>query len=460
MSKSDEWRSEATSTQQISRRTLIRLTGVGVAAGALAACGPSLSSKASAKNASAGGKVTLRYWTFMKSGTSDDPRTKAQGMILDAFRKAHPDIAVVEELVPWDQLQRQFMQAAAGGKSPDVSRQLDSSIGTLVDAKAISSLDPYVNSWSDTEKKDFMYSWDDTVFSSHKYALRQSLRIANMNFYRPGMFKSAGIETLPTTMTEFTQAVREVTRAPISGFLMPFSKSDNLNRFLQTTPPLLWAMGSDFVDLQTGQPTFNGEAGKQLFQWFQDLVYKEDVSPKGEVTMDSETAGRLFAGGTLASTWHHTSQWSEWSALAKTPIGLDTTTQPNPTGSSSLVPASTQGGWTLVMGKDAKKDAAWKLISFITSKEAELIDAKIAGELPTRASTLDADPFFKSNEFARQRKWLQYLRENSHTGTTIKIKNLPALADALGDAVQEIIGNRANVGSMLDAAAHRYSAQV
>ena len=225
---------------------------------------------------------------------------------------------------------------------------------------------------------------------------------------------------------------------------------------VQTVPPLFWAEGTDLVDPETGKALFHQETGQKIFQWFQDLIYVHEISPSGEATMDSEAANRMFASGTLASNWHHSSQWAEWIALAREGV-LGTSFQPSFTG--EIAPASTEGGWTLCMSKGANEEAAWKLIDFFQSNEAELIDAEVGGELPTRKSALE-DPFFQGEEFTQQREWLDYLAEHGHPATTIKIEHRQELANILGDAAQRIIAGQADVASTLTDAAAQYDALV
>ncbi len=455
---------------ELSRRDTLKLLGAGSLGVVLASCGfgtagssppttapPSSGGSTGPTTAppSSGGSTgptSIRYWTFFGSGEANNPRATSQGMILDAFRKANPSIQVIEEVIPWNQLHTQLIQASAANRAPDVTRQLDQYVSLLAQSGAIYPLDEFVSGWTDTQKTDFLYPWDDTVIDGKKYGFRQSVRVANLNFYRPDFFKAAGFDGPPLTVDAFTEAVKALTKGPLVGFAMPFSKADSINRYMQTVPSLYWSLGSDLVDPTTGKATFHGDAGVQINQWFQDLVYVHKVMPVGVSTMDSEAVNQMFAGGTLASNWHHSSQWTEWISLVQK-SQLATTTMPNWSG--GLTPASTEGGWTLQMSTGGNRDAAWKLIDFFNSKEAELMDAQVAGELPTRASTLQ-DPFFQTAAFERQRGWLEYLQKNGHPATTIKIAHRAELADILGAAFQTIIASKADVKSTLADAASQY----
>jgi ABC-type glycerol-3-phosphate transport system substrate-binding protein len=458
---------QTSATQGPSRRDAIKLLGgigiLGLLGSSAAGCATSVAKKSTPGNTS----NTIRYWTFLKSGESDDPRTKAQGMILDAFRKRNPDIKVVEEVLPWTELQPALLRAATAGQAGDVSIQLDQYVKPLAQAGAILPLDDYTSGWDQGRKDDFLYPLADTTVNGKVYAFRHPLRVPNLMYYRPSLFKAAGVEVpsgefvpaggMGGDFSRFTQLSRQLTKGRVVGFLQPFSKADNLNRFMQTCPSLFWALGSDLVDPKTGRPMFHLEAGVKIFQWFQDMVHQARVSPVGEVTMDSEAGNTMFQSGTLATTWQHSSQWSEWFTAVNGDLG--TTTMPTPDGGTPTAPTSSEGGHTLVMSKNANRDAAWKLIEFFQSEEAELIDATVAGQLPTRKSNL-ADGFFKSDKFSRQAAWLEYFQANAHAATTIIIEKRREFADILGDAAQRIISTKSDVASTLSRAADQYASLV
>lgn len=442
-------------SRSTSRRRALQLAGL---AGTSALLLPACSTSSAPGTGASSGQKTVRYWTFMESGESDDARTLAQAQIIEAFEAANPDIKIQEEIVPWNELHSQLLRAAASGQAPDISRQLDQYVATLARAEAIVPVDDYVADMGDDVRDDFLYAWDDTVVDEKKYGFRQSIRVANMQFFRPAQFASVGLQAPPTTVTDWTDAIAEIRGTDGSGFAMPMSKADNLNRVMQVIPSFYWALGADLVD-ESGNPTFHEDEGQAIFSWLQDLVHVHGIAPADELVMDSESEVRRFKGGGTISSWHHSSQWSEYADLRDSEDGLGWATLPNIAETDTAVPASTEGGWTLCMSAAPEnRDAAWKFMEFMHSTEAELIDATVGGELPTRQSTLEADDFFDSEDFARQREWLNYLGEHAHPASSIKITKREALADALADALQRIIGERASVSEELATAAEAYRA--
>jgi multiple sugar transport system substrate-binding protein len=441
----------AHTAQGISRRETLKLLG-GTAAG--------LAGILQARQAPAQAKpVTLRYWTWQNSADTKNPRAVAQAQNLAAFRKANPGIELVEEVVPWQNLHQQVLQAAAANRAPDVSRQLDRYILTLAEAGAIQPLDPFTKGWNAARKNDYLYAWDDTTVGDKKFAFRQAVRPLNVMYYRTDLYEAAGFKTPPKTLKEFTAVSKATTKGQVVGFLMPFSKSDGMSKFIQQCPPMYWVLGSDLVDPKTGKSTFHQEAGQKIFQWLQDMVYVHKVSPIGQASMDSETCNQMFMAGTAACNFDHSSKWAEWSRKEAIQGKIDTAWTPNFADEPKPVPVSTAGAWTLAMPKGAKAEEAWKLMEFLQSNEAEVTDARVGGELPTRKSTLK-DPFFQTPEAKRMVGWLNYMAENPHPATSLKIKKLEALVDAMADAAQQIIASKADVKSTLAAAAQKYDVQL
>jgi len=409
----------------ISRRDFLKISGVAGASTlittlGLAAC-TQATPQATQPAVQAPTVITpkeIRYWTWASS-TDDNPRAKAQGMILDAFRAKYPNIKVTEEVIPWNELRQQLIQASAAGTAPDVSRQLDQSIGTLAEAEAILPLSDFVNSWSADRKQDFVYDLDDTSAEGKVFGFRQSVRPTNLLYYRTDLYPSA-----PNTWAEFQEFMVNATTKDVYGWLLPFSKSDSLNYLMQGVPPMYWALGGDFIDPATSKPTFHSEIGVKIFQWLQDLVYVHNVMPVGVATMDAEAANQQFMGGSVAALFSNSAKWGQWSAAEAIKGEVATTPFPNFTDDpSSPGHVNTAGAWALVMAKGAKTEEAWKFLEFMQSNEAEIIDAKTGGEIPTRKSTMD-DPWFKTEEASRMNALLNWMAKKPHPATTLKIVNI------------------------------------
>jgi len=141
--------------------------------------------------------VTLRYWTWQNSADTKNPRAVAQAQNLAAFRKANPHIELAEEVIPWQNLHQQVLQAAAANRAPDVSRQLDRYIMTLAEAGPSSP-------WT-TSPRGGMRCARTTISTpgtTRRWAARslpsgrRSGRL-NLMYYRTDLYEAAGFKAPP-----------------------------------------------------------------------------------------------------------------------------------------------------------------------------------------------------------------------------------------------------------------------
>lgn len=448
----------------MTRRQALKLLGGAGAGVLLGGCGtggeptgsgPRAGATTAASGSAGGEPTTLTYWTWLDSNDPEDPRADAQRVMIERFHQQYPEIVVVEEVVPFGDLHTRLLQAATAGTGPDVSRQGDIRIRSLAEAGAILPLDDFTSDWSDDEKTDYLYLWEETVFDGKKYAFRQSIRPSNLLYYRTDLLEAAGFSEPPGTEDAFTDAAIAMTQGRVAGFAMPLSQSDGMSRFFQQVPPMLWGLGSNLVDPNTSEPLFQEDAGVEVMQWFQDMVHKHGVIPEGMVTTDAETLDQQFKAGVVAMMFGNTGDWGDLSQQEALMGRVGYAPFPNWGNSPSLPGPAHLTGWTYVMPKGAQEEAAWKFIEFTQTPEVDLLTAEVGGEFPNRVSTLEK-PFFDTSEAEDLRNWLEWVQANPHPAIIPSIREQEVLTQALGDAVQQIIANRADVPSNLERAAEEY----
>ncbi len=402
-------------------------------------------------------KTSIRYWTWLDSADQKNARAVAQKQILDAFRQTNPNIELAEEVVPWQEIHKQLLQATAANKAPDVCRILDAYLVQLSEAGALLPLDEFVSGWSAERRADYVYDWSDTVVGSKKIAFRQAVRPNGMLYYRTDLLGEAGFKSAPRTLKELTEAAKATTKGNIVGFQLPLGKGGSPTATFQI---MYWCFGTDVVDRQTGKALLDSEAGIKIHQWLQDMVHVHKAMPSGVASMLTEPVNQVFMSGAQAMILNHTSKWAQWKELDALKGRIDVAPPPNYADDASKpAPADMASGWTLVMARGAKKEAAWKLMEHLQSNEAELIDAKVGGELPTRKSTLK-DPFFQTPDAAKMKEWMAYMAANLHQSTRTSIKKLEVLDEIWIEAAQQIVVNKADVKSTLADAVKRFNSQL
>ncbi|MCL4532381.1 MAG: extracellular solute-binding protein [Actinobacteria bacterium] len=453
----------------ISRRQLLRgALGLGAAAigAGLAGCAgsapagnaPSGASKAAPAATTApaaiSGKKKVTYWTFLDP-KDPGPRSVAQTQIIDAFQKKYPDIEVSLEMAPWQTADRQVIQAAQAGKGPDVVMLYSQRLTQHIPAQTILPLDDFIKSWSQKEKDNFLYDWNATAWDGKKMAFFAEHRVM-VYWYREDWLKDAGINSVPKTWQELSEAAKAVTKGDQRwGFILGLSRDSNASNLMQMFIPSVVGYGGQFLG-EKDKALFNGTGGVKTFQWISDMVYEQKAMPAGAVAVNPDQ----LLDGIKAGIYGMTVEGSHRvvSAQAGKGVGKNLRTAPIPSPDPTKPSPAIVAGQCFVMGKFCKdKESTWKFIEHMISPEMEGINAKVAGQMPTRKSTYD-DPWFKSPDAEMMNSWKDYILERN-LGVKYPAKFV-TLADFVAVAAQEVVTNRRPVKEALDDAAKKWDAEI
>ena len=117
------------------------------------------------------------------------------------------------------------------------------------------------------------------------------------------MFTAAGANPAPTTMTEYTDALRQIKAKGVAEHPLniPFAAAEGLSTYWYETTA---AFGGTVLD-QDGKPQFKAadSAGHQAAQWMVDAL-QDGLVPPGNINVsDSQGQQTLMAQGQVASTF-------------------------------------------------------------------------------------------------------------------------------------------------------------
>lgn len=246
----------------------------------------------------------------------------------------------------------------------------------------------------------------------------------------------------PATWAQASDQAKFFTNAPDMYGTHFAGKDEGLTgRFYE----MLVAEGGALFD-EDWNPTFNDEAGVRALNWFVDL-YAADAVPAGTTNYVWDDLGLGFAAGAVA--WNL--DWAGWAAYfngADSKIGGDVGVALAPTGKSGK-----RTGWSgshsfSVTKACDNKEAAASLVNFLTSHDAQMVEAR-RGLLPTRTQVWDdviAEFKAEDNDFMVEvfDIWSVSMAEHAFTPPLIaewgEVSNIlwPALQSAiLGDISPE-----------------------
>ena len=301
------------------------------------------------------------------------------------------DTTVEIQHVPYDteQLRSQFQTAASAGGGPQLVFGPSDQVGPLSLLKLIRPLETTLPSGFFDR---FIPSSLDTL-DGHLYAAPDQIGNHLVLCYNKAMVAKA-----PQTAAEFLAIARantKISRDPAAtryGFVM-----NNTEPYWLV--PFYAGYGGWVMDA-THAPTLDNPAMVKSLAFLRSLRDEYKVSPKESDYQGAET---LFKEGKAAMLIN--GPWS-WKGYRDAGIDLGVAPIPPLPGGDWGKPMVASKGYSVSVNvKDAELPAVIKLLTFLTSPEAELRDAKALGILPSTREAYDnaelsADPLLQASKRA------------------------------------------------------------
>lgn len=372
--------------------------------------------------------------------------------MLKGFRAKHPDIKVNVQTVPWQKMDTQVIQAAAAGKSPDVAQLSTYGLPLHISAGSLKPLNDYVGkNWTKEQKEDWVLPPENCEYDGQQMAYYWNSSLQNLFWYRKDLLTKKGL-SVPKSWDELAEVAKALTTDRVAGYLLGLHRDGNAVQFTAWFIPALWSAGTELLD-DKGRIAFNNERGELVFQWLFDMVHKHRAIPTNMVSITRDNMLDGFKAGTVATTTLASNVVSTARAAKETGPQLGLAQHPSYDPARPM-PAFATGKF-LVMGKDTKEpEAAALFMEYILSPEAQLINAQIANELPSRKSVLK-DPWFETPQAADMKIALEYMAAHPHPFRYHEKNN--QLADILAQEAQQIIANRKPIRDALDAIEQRWN---
>ncbi|MEM7580508.1 MAG: ABC transporter substrate-binding protein [Mastigocoleus sp.] len=340
--------------------------------------------------------IHLTLW----QGVNPPPNRDVLQKLVDKFNQEHEDIEVESLYVGQpDQQMPKILSSVVGNAPPDLLWFNPTITGQLVELDALFPIDEML------EKSPVKSELDPALFGSMEYNGRLwSVPFATNNvavFYRPSLFKAAGITEIPKNWQEFRQAAKKLTRDTNGngkidqhGIFLPLGKGE-FTVFIWL--PFMWTAGGEFINAEVQSPaavdlTQNQGAVSALQLW-QDLV-KDNSAILSAPERGFETND--FVKGKVAM--QVTGPWTLTYITNDLSDG-DFGVFPIPTKEK---PATSIGGENLFLFKTTpeRQKAAFKFAEYVVSQEFQTEWALGTGYLPAN---------LKSRQ---SQKYQQYLNQN------------------------------------------------
>ncbi|MFC4075672.1 ABC transporter substrate-binding protein [Salinithrix halophila] len=290
---------------------------------------------------------------------------------IKAFEEKNPDIQVSIQAITDDYLKE--MQTLIGAKQePDVFYLDSMPAPDLINLGVLEPLDKYIQA-SDLDTSEFeealieAYTKDSSIYGLPKDYNTLAL------FYNKKMFKEEGLEP-PTTWDELRDAAKKLTKGGRKGLA--------INPELARYQPFVYQNGGAVLD-EDGKATLDRKENVEALDFFTSL-FLEDQSTGVPNDLGVEWAGDAFAEEKAAMVYE--GGWMIPFLKEKAP-DLEYGIVELPAKEKGMKSSNLAFTVAYVMSKNSKnKEAAFKLIEFLTSKEGQTYVVESGLALPSRKS--------------------------------------------------------------------------
>lgn len=330
------------------------------------------------------GREVVKFWAMGREG-------EVVAELIPEFERLNPGIRVELQQIPWTAAHEKLLTAFAGRVTPDLAQLGSSWVPELVALGALEPLGEEIAASNVVDPEDyFPGGWSGNVIDGRIWGVPwyADTRIL---FYRSDLLREAGFAEVPDNWSDWVKAMRAVKQRADPGdyaIFLPINEYEPLLAFaLQQPEPLLRDGGR--------HGNFQSPGFVRASEFYLDL-FRQGLAPRATNTQISNIYDE-FAKGHFA--FIITGPWNIGEFKKRLPAERQddwmTAPLPGPGGPG----ASIAGGSSLaIFERSEQKEAAWKLIEYLSRPETQIRFFELTGDLPPRrsvwkSSLLADDPY-------------------------------------------------------------------
>lgn len=409
----------------------------------LAACQPVTATTSEATH--------LTFW----HGVNPPPNREVLQRLVDRFNQTHPTIQVESLYVgQGDQQIPKILAAVVGNVPPNLLWYAPMITGQLVELEAILPVEDWLDSSIKAQIDPALF--DSMQLEGHLWSVPFSVNNVGI-FYRPSLFKAAGITQLPRTWDELRQVADQLTdpEAGQHGILLPLGKGE-WTVFMWL--PFMWSAGGDWetqtpvdelinqTEVQDAKPKINlvNEGAIAALQFWSDLIQDSSAilsQPERGYELDQFLTGK--------AAMQLTGPWTLGQLQA---TNVDYAVMPIPT---KLKPATSIGGENLFIfrTRPEQEKAAQVFAEYVLSEAFQIEWALSTGYLPVNLNARQSAVY---QQFLKQQPAVQVFLDQAPYGQSRPISpGYNRLSDAVGRAIEAVLLGKAMPEAALKKAQQR-----
>lgn len=403
--------------------------------------------KDNGSNGDSGGQIHLTMWmgyTPPPPVNQSAEYLSIQRMVTD-FEAQNPNITIELQYVNSDNALQKATVAIQGGQQPDISYQYGTNMAQLAESPKIVDLTDRVKQagfdWAD------FYPGEQAVATVDGRVLGVPALVDNLAVvYNKDLFAKAGIPepTADWTWDDLRAAAKAITDPANKVFGMVFPV-DGSETTVWEYEAMLWAAGGEILNADNTAAAFNSQEGVRALTTLADI--NQDGSIYLDFQPDSGKSGELFNSGKIGMMI--TGPW-DLSAFPDVNYGVQFMPSFDAGGSHQTIAGP--DNWVIFDNGQARVDAAWKFLTFMTSPDQVLRDSLDTSHLPTRSSVAAMSAF---QAFFTKYPGTQVFVDNLQNVLQARpsISQYPRISTALGQAIVTALQGQASPQDALNQAA-------
>lgn len=335
-------------------------------------------------------KTKISVWHLWAEDMEENSNHMRLMAWAEKFNAEHDDIEVE---VSGGKTADVVLTTIAAGGTPEIFMNYWNNAPTWSDRGAIYDLTDFVNNDESFSKDDFMPgSWRLATYQDVIYSIPNTYS-STFLFYRADLLREAGWDEFPATMEELSQCIEDLTEVDENG---------NITR-MGMIPDYPWLdvvlsganYGAPFIDEETNTVTFDDPRMVASYQFQADIYAKYGYD---QVKRFQDTLGARSSAEDPLLTGKVAMRWNSEGVVAKLEeygpdIEWDVAAFPPPADQPDLNRGMLTGNVWQMNARVADPDAAWTVLSNLTSSETMIELAKGEhnnGAFYARASAIEA----------------------------------------------------------------------
>ncbi|MFT4143960.1 MAG: ABC transporter substrate-binding protein [Mobilitalea sp.] len=310
-------------------------------------------------------KVKITYWHIFPEGDAFKP---VHDKLIKDFNESQDEVYVEDLGISFFDYLSKMDTAIPAGTGPDVGfnaledNAFRAGAGVLVDLK------PYIEADGFDLGQFYKTAQDYVSYEGGVYGLPFAWG-NRVLVYNKQMFRDAGLdpEKPPTTLEELEEYAEKLTKLGAKGEIEVMGFHPSMGN--ATYKDFLYQNGGTFFD-ENDNPTINSEENLKTLNWYVDMTNKYGAKQVQAFTTTSGSTGiDPFLAGYVAMEVNVDDFYKK---LLESDIDFGIC--PIPLSSEGGVRGTVGSGFTLEIfnhDDEAKAEAAWKFISYMTSVEAQ-----------------------------------------------------------------------------------------